>query len=129
MKKLNNCVYDLSYQLVLVTNGRREVIDAAVAATIEEALRERCVTRQAEVIGFSHAPDHVEIRFSAPPVVDVAEMVNAMKTSSSRRARRDHAAARASEGSFWAPSYLAISLGSEVDATVLQDYLGEIPRA
>ena len=108
---LNNCVYALHYHLVLVVKRRRKVLTGPMIEAIEIALRERCEIRSGTLEEFGAEPDHVHALVALPPAATLAEFVNAVKTTTSRRLRRDFPALRSLGAGLWSPSYFVASCG------------------
>jgi putative transposase len=56
MKQRHHCVYALNYHLVLVTKYRRKCLTAAMLEVIEASARERCASRDGEVLECNGEP-------------------------------------------------------------------------
>ena len=107
----NNCVYALHYNLVLVVKRRREALTAPMLEAAEIAIRERCETRGGQLEEFGAEADHIHALVSLPPAATLAEFVNAVKTTTSRRLRRDFPELRRLGAGLWSPSYFIASCG------------------
>lgn len=107
----NNCVYALRYHLVLVAKRRRKVLTGPMLEAAEVAIRERCERRGGRLEEFGAEADHVHALVSLPPAATLAEFVNAVKTTTSRRLRRDFPELRRLGGALWSPSYFIASCG------------------
>ena len=59
---------------------------------IKESARERCESRDGELIEINGEADHVHLLVSLPPHIAISEYVNAIKTNTARVLRRDFAA-------------------------------------
>ena len=111
MTHANNCVYALHYHLVLVTKRRRPVLTSPMLEAAEVAIRERCETRGGKLEEFGAEADHIHALVSIPPAATLAEFVNAVKTTTSRRLRRDFPQLRHIGDGLWSPSYFIASAG------------------
>ena len=111
MTHANNCVYALNYHLVLVTKQRRPVLTGSMLEAAEAAIRERCELRGGKLKEFGAEADHIHALVSLPPAATLAEFVNAVKTTTSRRLRRDFPQLRLIGDALWSPSYLIASAG------------------
>lgn len=107
----NNCIYALHYHLVLVTKRRRPVLTGPMLAAAEIAITERCALRGGRLEEFGAETDHIHALVSLPPAATLAEFVNAVKTTTSRRLRRDFPQLRRMGDALWSPSYFVASCG------------------
>lgn len=111
MTQANNCVYALNYHLVLVTKRRRPVLTGDMLASAEAAIAERCALRGGALREFGAEADHLHALVSLPPAATLSEFVNAVKTTTSRRLRRDFPELRRMGDALWSPSYFIASAG------------------
>lgn len=117
-----NCVYALSYHLVLVTKRRQKLLDADAFVIAREMVQARVNARAGTVIEFGGESDHIHILVSLPPAEAIADFVNAVKTSTSRRLRRDVSRIRNAGPALWSPSYFVASCG-HADADTVRAYI------
>ena len=87
---LFHCVYELHYNLVIVTKYRRKVLAAAMLRDFEGHARERVDAWGGRLIEINGEPDHIHMLFTLPPKHALADFVNALKTGTSRRLRNDY---------------------------------------
>lgn len=130
LKHRHHCVYALNYHLVLVTKYRRKVLTSEMLSVIEASARERCASRDGELVECNGEADHVHFLVSLPPNVALSEFVNALKTNTARVLRRDFSAALIkfySEPVLWSRSYCAISVGA-APLEVLKKYIEQQER-
>ena len=118
INRTNNCVFILTYHLVLVTKRRRGVLTGEMLTAAEAAIRERCETRGGALVEFGGEEDHLHVLVSLPPAVALADFVNAVKTSTSRRLRRDFPALKRMGDALWSPSYFVCTCGGASLETV-----------
>ena len=92
---------------------------------IENSARERCLSRDGELMTFNGEADHVHLLLSLPPHIALSEYVNALKTNTARMLRRDFSKELApfySEPVLWSRSYGVFSSGG-ASLTVLKQYI------
>lgn len=117
-----NCVFALTYHMVLVTKRRRPVLSGLMIDQARDIATERCEVRGGRLVEFGGEADHLHLLVSLPPTVALAEFANALKTSTSRLLRRDHPGLRRMGGALWSPSYFVSSCGGASLETV-KDYV------
>ena len=91
--------------------ARRPVLTGPILDAALIAIRERCDLRGGHLAEFCAEADHVHTLVSLPPAAVLAGFVNAVKTTTSRRLRRDFPELRRIGGALWSPSYLIASAG------------------
>jgi putative transposase len=88
--RTNNCVFALTYHMVLVTKRRRPVLTGGMIDQARGIATERCAAHDGHLIELNGEADHLHMLVSLPPTTALAEFANALKTSTSRLLRRDH---------------------------------------
>src|SRR5271169_7191658 len=88
LKSLSHSVYNLNYHLVIVTKYRRKVITKAMLTDLEGIFSNVCAAWRCELVEFNGEADHVHLLISAHPNLKLSDLVNNLKTASSRRIRR-----------------------------------------
>lgn len=129
-KRRHHCAYALNYHLVLVTKFRRKCLTAQMLGVIERLAKERCASRDGELVECNGEADHVHFLVSLPPHIALSEFVNALKTNTARTLRRDfrgelHRWYR--EPVLWSLSYFVMSVGG-APLEVLKRYIEEQDR-
>ncbi|MBK5204709.1 MAG: transposase [Polaromonas sp.] len=56
---------------------------------VEQSVKDRCLSRDGELIEFNGEADHVHMLVRLPPQVAISEFMNALKTNTARVLRRD----------------------------------------
>ncbi len=74
----------LQYHLLFVTKYRHPVRTGEVKEFVYSYLKEKMEAYGLYVMAMSGEPDHVHILFEAPPNIELAKMINALKTVCSR---------------------------------------------
>lgn len=111
---LFHCVYALNYHLVVVTKYRKKVLTAAMLDRLETITRERLASWEGSLTEFNGEADHLHLLFSLPPKHSLAAFVNALKTTMSRRLRKEFANELSKtyrKPVLWSQSYCVISVG------------------
>lgn len=118
----NNCIFNLTYHLVLVTKYRRKALTASMLDAAEVAIRERCEVRGGGLLEFNGEKDHVHALITLPPAEALADFVNATKTTTSRRLRRDFPQLKQLGSALWSRSYFVCSVGG-APLEVIKEYV------
>jgi len=125
MKSLYHCVYGLTYHLVIVTKYRKKAIAPPILARLESIFRRTADTWGCELLEFNGEPDHVHLLIEAPPNLKLSDLVNNLKTVSSRLIRKEyksHIKRFYWKPVFWSRSYCVLSSGG-APLTVLKQYI------
>lgn len=115
----------LQYHLVLVTKYRNPVLRGRVADGMREYIKRYFSDRGLPVHAFDIQQDHIHILFDAPPQLELAAFVNALKSGSSRRIRSDYPSEVSKyywKPLFWSNSYFICTV-SERSAEIVKRYI------
>lgn len=126
----HHCAYALSYHLVLVTKYRHKCLTNELLQVIEQSAKDRCASRDGELIEFNGEADHVHVLLSLPPHIAISEFVNALKTNTSRVLRRDfskHLEKFYTAPVLWSRSYCVLSVGG-APLEILKTYIEQQDR-
>ena len=96
MKKKNGCNYYtnrhscflLQYHIVLVTKYRHPVLTGNVKTAVYERINYVAENRGFNILELNSEPNHVHLLIEADPQTPPAELVNVIKTQTSRKARK-----------------------------------------
>jgi putative transposase len=125
LKPLYHSVYNTKYHLVMVTKYRHKVITMAMLERLSTLVRERVEAWEGELIEMNGEPDHIHILFELPPKFAVADFVNALKTGTSRRLRKEfaeHLKPYYWKPVFWSRSYCVTTCGG-APLSVIRQYI------
>jgi len=120
-----NAVYRLVYHLVLVSKYRRRIFDARALARCKGILGDLCEAWGGALLECSGEADHVHALLDMPPRVRPSDLINVLKTVSSRRLRKEFPSLRAAyrgKPVLWSPSYCLISAGG-APIEILRQYV------
>jgi putative transposase len=120
-----NAVFRLVYHLVLVSKYRRRVFDASILARCKDILATLCVSSGGTLLECSGEADHIHALLDMPPRVRPSDLINVLKTVSSRLLRKEFPSLRAAyreKAVLWSPSYCLISAGG-APIEILRQYV------
>lgn len=127
LKTNRNChsLYRLEYHLVLVTKYRKPCISPDMLLFLREECERLLALQGIELLEMNGERDHIHLLFSAPPQVCLANIVNSLKTSTSRLVRKKFQAQLDLyywKPYFWSRSYLILSSGG-APIEVIKQYI------
>ena len=114
LRSNDNAVFRLFVHLVLVTKYRRKILLPPVLARCADILRQTAKAWQCSVVECQGEEDHVHVLLEVLPRVRPSDLVNNLKTVSSRRLRSEFPAVRNAyrgKAVLWSPSYCLLSAG------------------
>jgi putative transposase len=119
-----NAVFRIVCHLVLVTKYRRKVLTGTMIERAHAVLSGLVMAQRGSVVECSGEADHLHALLDVPPTVRPSDLVNNLKTVTSRRLRTEFAALRAAyrKPVLWSPSYCLISAGG-APIEVLRRYI------
>lgn len=118
-------VSDLKVHLVLTTKYRREVFNAEMLNRLHEILEELLGKWDCKLIEFNGEADHVHALFQYHPDIALSNLVNNLKSVTSRKLRQEFADYLATfywKDAFWNGSYFVASCGG-VTLSTLKQYI------
>ncbi len=129
LKTDRNChsLYNLQYHLILVTKYRKKCINEAVFSILKDQIAKVLKMNGACLEEINYEPDHVHILLSAPPQACLAKLINSIKTTTSRRIRKempDYIKVFYWKPLFWSRSYMILSSGG-APIEVIKQYIQE----
>ena len=134
MKKKNGCNYYtnrhscflLQYHIVLVTKYRHPVLTGNVKTAVYERINYVAENRGFNILELNSEPNHVHLLIEADPQTPPAELVNVIKTQTSRKARKLYGDTLLKKYDwkpyFWSDSYF-IATVSENTLDVVKIYI------
>ncbi len=126
-KRNRHSCYSLKYHLVVVTKYRHKCITKEMLIRMKELISEQLERWGAELIEMNGEEDHIHLLFEAPPQVELAKLINSMKSVTSRIIRKEfsgHLKNHYWKPVFWSPSYLVLSVGGAT-IDVIKSYIQE----
>ena len=113
-KSNRHSIYNLKYHLVVITKYRHKCINKEILNDVNEIFKNLIEGKNGTVIEFNGEPDHIHLLFEAPPQVELAKLVNTLKTVSSRLIRKKHSEYLKKyywKPVFWSRSYCILTTG------------------
>ena len=129
LKCNKNChsQYRLEYHLVLATKYRKPCITPEMLQYLKEECSRLLALSGTELLEVNGEADHIHLLISAPPQVCLANVINSLKSSTSKLVRKkyaDHLASFYWKPYFWSRSYLILSSGG-APIEVIRRYIQE----
>ncbi len=114
LKCNKNChsMYRLEYHLVLVTKYRKKCITPDMLRFLKEESTRILALSGTELLEINGEADHIHLLISAPPQICLSNVINALKSSTSRLVRKKYAGHLSQfywKPYFWNRSYLILS--------------------
>lgn len=125
-KRNRHSCYMLKYHLVIVTKFENNIINKEILERLKEIFAYIMEDSwKCTILEFNGESNYIHVLFEAPPQVELAKLINNLKTVSSRRVRKEFEAYLNnfySEPAFWNNSYLVITDG-ESSINLINQYL------
>jgi len=125
-RKTLHSVFDIKVHIVFVTKYRREVLTDDHLKDLELIINNICDTYNTVLIEFNGEADHIHMILSIPPRIAVSNIVNVLKSVTSRMLRKKYDIFKTvywgSNVALWTRSYFVASVG-EVSLDTLKKYI------
>jgi putative transposase len=121
----SHAVYSLRLHLVLVSKYRRKTLTPEVREYLKPVFENILESWRCRLIEFGGEDDHVHLLIEIHPALDISQLVNNIKSASSRRARgqfAEHVARFYWKPYFWNRAYYIGSVGN-VSLATIQKYV------
>lgn len=116
----------LQYHMVLVTKYRKPVLQGKVGELVYQTIRDIFSEKELNILEMNGGSDHVHILFEADPYTTPGELVNVVKTKTSRFARKKFGDTELRKyylkPLFWSSSYFVATV-SENSLKAVQSYI------
>ena len=122
---LYHSVYNLNYHLVIVTKFRKRCISPKIMDRLRDICRDLLIKWECELLEFNGESDHIHLLIKTTPKVNLATLVNNIKTVSSRLIRKEFAEEISKvywKPVFWSRSYCILSCG-RAPLSVIKQYI------
>lgn len=114
VKSSSHAVYALKLHLVFVTKYRRKTLTPDLLAYLRESFGEILADWRCTLVEFGGEADHVHLLVDIHPALNIATLINNLKTASARRARNrfaEHLKSFYWKPYFWHRAYYVGSVG------------------
>lgn len=118
-------VFLMHVHLVFVAKYRRKIFDQDAIEKLRRCFASVCADFGVELVEMDGGSDHVHLLLNYPPKLAVSNLVNSLKSVSSRLLRRDRpdiALRYYYKGVLWTPSYFASSCGG-APISIIRQYI------
>ncbi|MBO5521356.1 MAG: IS200/IS605 family transposase [Eubacterium sp.] len=116
----------LQYHMVLVTKYRHPVLTGPVKELVYKTIRDIFAEKNLNILEMNGEADHVHVPFEADPYTTPGELVNIIKTKTSRFARKEYGDTLLKpfywKPYFWSDSYFVASV-SENSLSTVREYI------
>ena len=116
----------LQYHMVLVTKYRHPVLTGLIKELVYDTIQTIFKERGLVILEQNGEPDHIHILFEADPFTAPGELIQVIKTKTSRFARKEFGATLLKQyywkPLFWSDSYFVTTV-SENSLTAVQEYI------
>ena len=126
----HHCCFLLQYHLVLVTKYRYPIITGEMEAFLKTYLKDYFEKQDLRLISLEVMSEHIHLVFEAPLQCDISNVVNALKSASSRVVRKrfpDVIHQHYNKAHFWSSTYF-IGTVSEQTAEVINHYISNLKK-
>lgn len=107
-------IYNLKYHLVVITKYRKKCINKDILNDLKEIFNRIITSNNGSILEFNGESDHIHLLFEVPPQVELAKLINNLKTVSSRLIRKQHVEYLKQyywENVFWSRNYCILTTG------------------
>ena len=125
LRRTSHAVYDAKYHLVWAPKYRKWVLRGDVRDRTQELFREIGERHDIEIDLMEIASDHVHLFVSFPPRLSISEVVGKLKAISAKVLFEEFPELKRElyGGEFWEDGYFARTVGDEVTAEVIRNYI------
>ena len=111
---LTHIVYKCDYHIVFTPKYRFRILTGAIAAAMEQDLRQVCSWKEVEIDEMSVQVDHVHMVVSIPPRLSVSDFMGVLKGKTAMRIFKSHPNLKKKPywgNHFWARGYFVNTVG------------------
>ena len=88
IRKGRHCAFNMHVHLVFVTKYRHGVFTKEILDDLRSIFEAVCIDFESELVEFEGEDDHVHLLVNYPPKVPISNLVNSLKSVSSRMIRQ-----------------------------------------
>ena len=120
----NHSVFKLNYHLILVVKYRKKVINDVISDRLKQIFEDICSNYHISLNEWNHDIDHIHILLTAKPNTELSKFINAYKSASSRRIKKEfpEITQHLWKQYFWSQSYCLLTVGG-APLEVLKKYI------
>ena len=120
----NHSVFMLHYHLIMCIKYRNKVITDEISDRLKEIFENNSGNYNITLEKWNHDMDHVHILFRGQPNSELSKFINAYKSASSRRVKKEHPEIRKSlwKEMFWSQSFCLLTTGGAT-VDIIKQYI------
>ena len=120
----NHSVFAMYYHLILVVKYRRKVFDDLLSEYARDIFEKIAPSYNVSLLEWDHDSDHIHILFKAHPNSELSRFINAYKSASSRRIKKEFPEVRKRlyKEYFWSQSFCLLTTGG-APPEVIREYI------
>lgn len=128
LRKGAHAVFKIQFHIVFVTKYRKNVINQAILAKLQEVFSRVCEKRKCELLEFNGEENHVHLLVDAHPDNNTSQLISSLKSASSRIVRKEFEDYlkqfywKKEDPSFWTDAYCVISAGG-APLEIVKEYI------
>jgi putative transposase len=129
IRKTRNCKYNINYHFTWIPKTRIRILVEPFRSDVKRFLLEKCYEKRWDPLALQIMPDHNHFFLSAPPKWAPCEIIQELKSYSSRLLRRKYSIIRDMRETpdFWASGYYVGTAG-HITAENVARYIAEQNR-
>lgn len=113
--------YSLKFHLVVVTKYRYKCIDKKMLKELNHIFTRLLQSKNGKLLEFNGEADHIHLLLEVPPQIKLSQLVNTLKTVSSRLIKKEFKSnieKYYTDEGFWSRSYCIVSTGGASIETI-----------
>ena len=120
----NHSVFMLHYHLIMCVKYRKKVIDDEISNRLKEIFEYIAPKYNILIEEWNHDTDHIHVLFRGYPNSEISKFINAYKSASIRRIKKEYPQIRNSlwKEMFWSQSYCLITTGG-ITVDIIKQYI------
>lgn len=128
LRKGAHAVFKIQFHIIFVTKYRKNVINQAILAKLQEVFSRVCEKRKCELLEFNGEENHVHLLVDAHPDNNTSQLISSLKSASSRIVRKEFEDYlkqfywKKEDPSFWTDAYCVISAGG-APLEIVKEYI------
>lgn len=121
-RKGAHTLYDLKYHIVWVTKYRKPILTVRRSIRTRDLVREIAHSKNVQIIKGHVSKDHVHLFVSVPPSLSISNLVQSLKSKTSRKLLQEEKSLSKTNWSqhLWARGYFVTTSGSVTDEVIMR---------
>jgi putative transposase len=128
LRKGSHAVFKIQLHIIFMTKYRKNVINQAILAKLNEVFSRVCEKRKCELLEFNGEENHVHLLVDVHPDNNISQMISSLKSASSRIVRKEFEEYlkqyywKKEDPSFWTDAYCVLSAGG-APLDIVKEYI------